>query len=197
VTTDPSDALSLPEMQKHTGEKQRAIQHWTAKGVLEAETIRGREGTQGSHRRYDKGEVIYALIAGALNRRKLPVSEILAITNSIRATTRAIRAAAKGSRDPALAAPLYNNHLVKVALRGEHPVFAIVERGKGGPKLILHAVGAPRVDRIYDIPIPWPWFDERLESKLLDPTFNLTAADIIRLDKVLERARGLFPGKTK
>jgi len=188
-----TDTLSLADLMKITGERRRSIQHWTDVGILKPEPGTTGHGP-GVHRAYNSGEAVYALIAGELNRRKLPVSEILSITEALRATKRAARIAKEGPLSIGLAEQVYHDLLLRWALYGRYPVLLVVNRQPNGvAKMLMHAVGAAHVQLVIGgIRLSQSWFATPLERKVLDDRFDLTAADLIRLDRVLAPARHLF-----
>jgi len=177
--------LSLSDLVKISGRKPRAIQIETDAGVLRALPSTAGRG-RGVHRRYDSIEVLFALIAGELELRKLPLAEVAQITNALRQVMSKMV-----KKQPTSAQEAFTFNLLRWAIHGRHPILIAINRQATGlPRFFLHAVG---VDPFKLPPnVPFQWFTEPFDRKLIDAEFDMRSCDVIRLDALFAPARHLF-----
>ncbi len=82
------NTVGISVLMADTGEKARALQHWSDIGILRAEPDTDKKG-RGRYREYVAepyfGERKWALVASALNELRIPLGEIRSIVDNLRA----------------------------------------------------------------------------------------------------------------
>lgn len=112
-----TDQLGLKDLIALTGAKTRTLQFWSDHGVLQASADTDKQG-RGAHRRYAKQEALIALIAVELDRFKIPVGELLRISQRIRNSLNSYLAASRASDADALTAIMADKFAIDAIRQG-------------------------------------------------------------------------------